>query len=64
MMSTTTEQVMHQEVVSGSTSLYVQGCLVYRTFDVVKHSAFCFVYKGGITKHDYLDACPDGNYAD
>src|SRR5205814_10731132 len=52
------------DVVSGKKLLIVRGCFVYRTFEQVRLSAFCYFYRGDMTKAAHLNICTGGNYAD
>jgi hypothetical protein len=57
-------EMIDEDVVNGKKWLVIEGCLVYRTFEKVRHSTFCYFYRGGMTKPEHLNACPSGNYAD
>jgi len=57
------EKMIDEDVVTGKKALFIHGCFVYRTFDEVRHSAFCFFYKKGETTIEHLGFCPRGNYA-
>jgi len=63
-LSSFTEEMISEPVINGKRWLPIRGCFAYRTFDQVRHSSFCYVYKGGITQPNQVDICKDGNYAD
>ena len=56
--------LIDQEIVDGKSSIFLEGCLTYSTFDQTRHSAFCFFYKSGTGKFESLNFCPSGNRAD
>jgi hypothetical protein len=58
------EDMIDEDVIIGKKFLIIQGCFVYRTFDKVRHSAFCFYYRSGINKPESLNVCLGGNYTD
>jgi hypothetical protein len=53
-----------QAVIDGNKIVFVQGCFVYQTFNIVRHTYFCFFYKGKSTKPENLNICLAGHYAD
>jgi hypothetical protein len=53
-----------EEVVSGAKSLYVSGCFVYKTFQAIHRSWFCYYYKSGLSKPANWSICEAGNNAD
>jgi hypothetical protein len=56
--------VLDQAVIDGEKTLIVQGCFLYRSFKIVRHTYFCFFYRGNFTKADNLNICTAGHYAD
>lgn len=56
--------ILDQTVIDGEKTLIVQGCFLYRSFKTVRHSYFCFFYRGNFTKPDNLNICTAGHYAD
>jgi len=56
--------ILDQAVIDGEKTLIVQGCFSYRSFKIVRHSYFCFYYRGKTTKPDSLNICTAGHYAD
>jgi hypothetical protein len=52
------------EVVSGTKTIIVEGCFLYRTFKQPRHSYFCYFYKQGMTKAQNLNICHAGHDAD
>jgi hypothetical protein len=63
-LSLTIDKAMDQETIDGQKTLLVQGCFLYRTFNVVRHSYFCYFYRAQKTKPDNLNICLAGHYAD
>lgn len=55
---------LEQAVIDGDKTLIVQGCFLYRSFKIVRHTYFCFFYRGNSTKPDSLNICTAGHYAD
>ena len=35
----------------------VRGCIAYETADVVRHSAFCYFHKAGLSTLEHLNVC-------
>jgi hypothetical protein len=62
-MKTNTELV-DDAVVAGEKVIVLQGCFVYLTGQIVRHSFFCYFYKSKFTKIANLNICPAGHYAD
>ena len=57
-------QTIDQETIDGDKTLIVQGCFLYRSFKVIRHSYFCYFYRAKTTKPDNLNICTAGHYAD
>ncbi len=57
-------QTIDQETIDGDKTLIVQGCFLYRSFKVIRHSYFCYFYRAKVTKPDNLNICTAGHYAD
>lgn len=53
-----------QDFIDGKKTLIVQGCFVYVSFSVIRHTYFCFFYKSNVTKQSNLNICQIGHYAD
>jgi hypothetical protein len=51
-------------VAKGEKLVIVQGCFVYRTADIPRHSYFCYFYRQGFSKIQNLHICASGHYAD
>jgi hypothetical protein len=51
-------------VIKGDKLIYLQGCFLYRSFGLPRHSYFCYFYKQGFTKIGNLNICNSGHYAD
>jgi phage pi2 protein 07 len=60
----TKDDLVDEAITKGEKIIFLQGCFVYRTFDVPRHSYFCFFYKQGQTKIQNLNICPIAHYAD
>jgi hypothetical protein len=56
--------LLDRDVVDGDKVLFVYGCMVYRTIDIVRHTAFCYYYQGRTAALPDLNLCGAGNYAD
>jgi hypothetical protein len=63
-LTTTLPLSIDQEIIDGDKTLIVQGCFLYSSFKVVRHSYFCFFYRAKTTKPDSLNICTAGHYAD
>jgi hypothetical protein len=61
---TTPNQSFDQETLDGQKTLFVQGCFLYKSFDIVRHSYFCYFYRAKYTKPENLNICVAGHYAD
>ncbi len=57
-------ELVDDGLVGGGKLLFVQGCFLYKTFDIPKHSYFCYFYKQGVTKIQNLNICTSGHHAD
>lgn len=53
-----------QAVIDGKSEFIVQGCFVYETFQKPHHSAFCYFWRGDISKPPNMNICMSGNNAD
>jgi hypothetical protein len=53
-------------VVEGSQVLALRGCIVYRTFEEIHRSGFCYLLKRGadVARRSSTAECGDGNFAD
>jgi hypothetical protein len=61
---TTNEEFVDQAIIDGEKTIIVDGCFVYRSFDIVRHSYFCFFFNNKNTKRDSLNYCANGAGAD
>jgi hypothetical protein len=59
----TPENFVGPNVTNGSETIMVYGCFNYRTFELPRHSFFCYYYRQGFTKIDNLNICPTGHEA-
>lgn len=62
--STISNQTFDQETIDVEKTLIVQGCFLYRSFKVIRHSYFCYYYRAKFSKPDNLNICTAGHYAD
>jgi hypothetical protein len=62
--STIDKDLIDNHVIDGDNLIMVQGCLVYRTFDKVRHSAFCYFFKAKTSDPAHLNICAGGSDAD
>ncbi len=53
-----------KDLIDGKKTLIVQGCFLYMSFNVLRHSYFCYFYKAPTTKPSNLNICLIGHYAD
>jgi hypothetical protein len=63
-LASTINQTFDQEMIDGEKTLIVQGCFLYRSFKVIRHSYFCYFYRAKFVKPDNLSICTAGHYAD
>jgi hypothetical protein len=61
---TVPNQTIDQNIIDGDKTLIIQGCFLYKSFKVVRHSYFCYFYRGKTTKAESLNICTAGHYAD
>jgi hypothetical protein len=61
---TTPNQPIDQEIIDGQKTLFIQGCFLYRSFNIIRHSYFCYFYRAKNTKLENLNICSAGHYAD
>ncbi len=60
----TNDDFIDENFTKDERSMIVQGCFLYRTFDLPRHSYFCYFYKQGYTKPQNLNICVSGHDAD
>jgi hypothetical protein len=60
----TTSDIITQSLLDGDVNLIVQGCFLYKSFNVIRHSYFCYYYNAKRTKVANLNICTAGHYAD
>jgi hypothetical protein len=58
------KEEIDEEVISGAKILVAEGCIAYATFGEVRHSAFCYYFKSGLSSLDHLNICDGGSNAD
>ena len=63
-LSHTMDQKTVDEAAPDKRVVVVVGCFVYRSFDMVRHSTFCYFFKSGLTSPQHWNICPGGAYAD
>ncbi len=61
---TTKDEFVDQAIIDGEKTIVVDGCFIYKSFDIVRHSYFCFYFNNNKTKRDGLNYCENGAGAD
>jgi hypothetical protein len=61
---TTNDEFVDQAIMDGEKTIIVDGCFVYKSFDVIRHSYFCFFFNNKKTKREGLNYCENGAGAD
>jgi hypothetical protein len=62
---TVPKELIDAHVVDGTYVILVKGCVAYRTFNKVRHSAFCSYYQANRTPDPaHLNICTGGSEAD
>jgi hypothetical protein len=61
---TTNDKFVDQAIIDGETTIVIDGCLVYKSFDVIRHSYFCYFYNNKTPTPDGLNFCENGAGAD
>ena len=62
--STLKDPLITEDFIKRKRILLVQGCFLYRTFDLPKHSYFCYFFDPQSTKIGNLNICTIGHDAD
>ena len=63
--NTIPKELIDDHVVDGTYVILVKGCVAYRTFNKVRHSAFCYFYEAKLTPDPaHLSLCAGGSDAD
>ncbi|HXL12579.1 MAG TPA: hypothetical protein VN941_01270 [Bradyrhizobium sp.] len=57
-------ELVDDAVVSGEKVIVLQGCFVYLTGQIMRHSFFCYFYKSKFSKISNLNICQAGHSAD
>jgi hypothetical protein len=63
-LTVTPSQPVNQEMIDGERTLIVQGCFLYKSFNVIRHSYFCYFYRAKVSKPENINICTAGHYAD
>lgn len=58
------DDFVDEAMTKGDKLVIVQGCFLYRSFDVPRHSYFCYFYQPGNGKISNLNICRTGHHAD
>ena len=58
------EKATTSDLIEGRTTLVVQGCFLYSSFNAVRHTYFCYFYNVKRSKIANLNICPIGHFAD
>jgi hypothetical protein len=61
---TTNDAFVDQTFIDGETTAVIDGCFVYKSFDVIRHSYFCYFYNNKTPTTDGLNFCTNGAGAD
>jgi hypothetical protein len=57
---TTKDKFVDQAIIDGETTMVIDGCFVYKSFDVTRHSYFCYFYNNKTPSPDGLNFCENG----
>jgi hypothetical protein len=57
-------KMIDEEVVAGTKNIYASGCFVYKTFETIHRSWFCYYFKSGKVEPTSWAICETGNNAD
>jgi hypothetical protein len=60
----TKDDFVDQAIVDGDKTLIVDGCLLYKSFDIIRHTYFCYFFNNKTTKPSNLNICSSGAGAD
>jgi hypothetical protein len=60
----TAANLVDQAVADGEKSVIVDGCFLYKSFEVIRHSYFCFFFTAKQTDPNGLSYCENGTNAD
>jgi hypothetical protein len=58
------DSFLNQSMISGDSTIVVDGCFLYRSVGIIHHSYFCYFYRANITDRNSLNICQNGNGAD
>jgi hypothetical protein len=61
---TTVDSFVDQAILDGEKTIIIDGCFVYKSFEVVRHSYFCYYFNSKKSKPDALNFCDNGAGAD
>jgi hypothetical protein len=61
---TSVDGFVDQAILDGETTVIIDGCFAYKSFDVIRHSYFCFFFNSKKGKPDALNYCDNGAGAD
>jgi hypothetical protein len=64
MSFTTKEEFVDQPLIEGEKTLIAQGCFIYKSFNVIRHTYFCFFFNAKRSKIESLNYCTNGAGAD
>ena len=56
--------LVDQDIIDGVKTFYVYGCMTYKSLGVVRHTAFCYIYRAKRNDMSHLGICNDGWDAD
>lgn len=58
------DSFVEQNVIDGINTVVADGCFLYKSIGIVRHSYFCYFYNAKQTKAAALNICQNGNGAD
>ncbi len=53
-----------QDIIDGNNTIVVDGCFLYKSIGITRHSYFCYFYRSKLSKVANLSICINGNGAD
>jgi hypothetical protein len=63
-LTLTKDNFIDQQVIDGTSLIIVDGCFLYKSFDVVRHTYFCYFCRAKQSKPEALSVCLNGHGAD
>lgn len=63
-LTMTKDKIVDQAVIDGDKTVIINGCFLYKSFEIVRRTYFCYFYKAKATKPSNLNICTSGSGAD